>query len=100
MFKELFFLSFLIFLSLGRKLQSFAGRSLTEVEQVMKRGLCWDGWGRVGKKILDKRENGRTELVCYQWKDIPNRGTHGGKKEFCWKVILNGGKKIFFARSS
>lgn len=57
--------------------------------------LGWLG-KRVGKKILDKRENGRTELVCYQWKDIPNRGTHGGKKEFCWKVILNGGKNFFF----
>ena len=39
MFKELFFLSFLIFLPLGRNLESFAGRSLTEVEQVMK-GVC------------------------------------------------------------
>lgn len=39
MFKEFFFLSFLIFLPLGRNLESFAGRSLTEVEQVMK-GVC------------------------------------------------------------
>lgn len=52
MFKELFFLSFLIFLPWERNLESFAGRSLTEVEQVMKRGLCWDGWGRVGKKNI------------------------------------------------
>lgn len=97
MFKELFFLSFLIFLPLGRNLQSFAGRSLTEVEQVMKRGLCWDGWGReLEKKILDKRENGRTELVCYQWKDIPNRGTHGGKKEFLLESDPQWRKKIFF----
>ena len=82
MFKELFFLSFLIFLPLGRNLESFAGRSLTEVEQVMK-GVCVGISGEeLERKILDKRENGRTELVCYQWKDIPNRGTHGGRKEF------------------
>lgn len=56
---------------------------------------------RLEKQILDGRENGRTELVCSQWKDIPKWGLLMGKKDFCWKVILDGGKnprkkKYFF----
>lgn len=49
----------------------------------------------LGRKILDKRENGRTELV-YQWKDIPNRGTHGGKKEILLESDPQWRKKNFF----
>lgn len=94
MFKELFF-SFFPYFPPGKGTWRALLGSLTEVEQVMKREVCVGMAGEeLGRKILDKRKR-KGELV-YQWKDIPNRDSWWEERIFCWKVILNGEKKIFF----